>query len=173
MIQEHLIHFLIIITIQVLFFFGHALLVGEKKNVGRYLLLGALVGLPFGIIFDLLVGMLAGVFTYTIGFPLWFLVINGLFSYGFMFANVFLLQNHSIGHMFLWAGALGVVYEASNYLFPIWEWTFGADTSEYIIVVCGAYFGLTWIMMCMLQLLFGTQFKIVPFSFSFIKESKY
>ncbi len=166
MVEQHLINFSIVIVIQLLFFIVHAYFVKELKNTGRYLLLGALVGIPFGIAFDLAVGLYTGIFTYTIGFPLWFLIINGLLSYGFMIANVFLLHNHTVHHMFIWSALLGVVYEITNYFFPVWEWTFGTPLFEYSIVILAAYFGLAWLMMLVLQLLFGTQFKIVPFSFT-------
>jgi len=166
MIEQHLINFSIVIVVQLLFFVAHAFFVKELKNVGRYLLLGAIVGVPFGIAFDLMVGLYTGIFTYTIGFPFWFLVLNGFFSYGFMIANVFLLHNHTVRHMFIWSTLLGLVYELINYLFPVWEWTFGANLFEYAVVVFAAYFGLAWMMMLVLQVLFGTQFKIVPFTFT-------
>jgi hypothetical protein len=173
MIEEHLTHFAMIIGIQLLFFIVHAMIVGEQKNIGKYLLLGCLVGLPFGIVFDLVIGQTVGVFTYTIGFPFWFLVINGLLSYGFMAANVFLLHRHSVAHMFIWSFFLGTVYEIGNYVFPVWEWTFGTVWLESVVVAGVGYFGLAWLMMCVLQICFGTQFKIVPFSFSLKKECNY
>lgn len=166
MIEQHLINFSIVIVTQLLFFIIHAFFVKEIKNIGRYFLLGALVGIPFGIAFDLIIGLYLGIFAYTIGFPLWFLFINGLFSYGFMIANVFLLQNHTVHHMFIWSALLGMVYEVTNHLFPVWEWTFGTPLVEYGVVILFAYFGLAWMMMLVLQVLFGTQFKIVPFSFT-------
>jgi hypothetical protein len=169
MIIEHLINFSVVIGIQLLFFIIHAFLVNEQKNIVKYLVLGALAGLPFGILFDLIVGLHIGIFTYPVGFPLWFLIINGIFSYGFMIANVFLLHNHTVNHMFLWSAALGLVYEITNYFFPVWEWTFGTFWLEYGVVIFAAYFGFAWLMMCMLQVVFGTQFKIVPFTYSLKK----
>lgn len=166
MIQEHLFNFSIVIIVQLLFFIIHAATAGEIKNIKKYLLLGGITGLVFGILFDLVVGLEIGIFTYTIGFPLWFLVINGILSYGFMIANVFLLHDHSVTHMFLWSFALGIVYEITNFFLPVWEWTFGHIWFEYAVVIGAAYFGLTWLMMCMLQIVYGTQFKIVPFNFS-------
>jgi hypothetical protein len=166
MIEQHLINFSIVVVVQLLFFLVHAFSVKELKSVGRYLLLGALVGVPFGIAFDVTVGLYSGIFTYTIGFPFWFLIINGLLSYGFMVANVFLLHNHTVHHMFFWSALLGIVYEITNYAFPVWEWTFGTHVFEYGVVILAAYFGLAWMMMVILQILFGTQFKIVPFTFT-------
>jgi len=171
MIEEHLVNFTIIIGIQLLFFIAHAAIVKKQNNIGKYLFLGVLVGLPFGIAFDFLVGMNISIFSYAIGFPIWFLVINGLFSYGFMIASVFLLQNHSIVNVLAWSFALGLVYELTNYFFPVWEWTFSSIWFEYMVVIGAAYFGLAWLMMCVLQIVFGTQFRIVPFSFSLKKPS--
>lgn len=166
-----MVNFSIIIAVQLLFFIVHAAKVGESKKISKYLLSGAILGLPFGIAFDLIVGQKIGIFTYTIGFPLWFLVINGIFSYGFMVANVFLLHYHSVTHMLLWSIALSIVYEICNYFFPVWEWTFNQMWLEYVVVIGAAYFGLTLIMMCLIQLFFGRQFKIVPFTFSFRKSN--
>jgi len=171
MTEEHLFNFTIVIAVQLVFFVIHAAMVGELRSIGKYLLLGAIAGLPLGIAFDLFVGLQVGIFTYTIGFPLWFLIINGIFSYGFMVANVFLLHNHTVTHMFWWSFALGMVYEICNYFFPVWEWTFGTVWFEYSVVIGAAYFGLTWLMMCILQITFGTQFKIVPFTFSLKKST--
>lgn len=167
--DQNIINFLIVISIQLIFFIIHAFLVGEQKNIGRYLLLGTLVGLPFGIAFDLIVGLYAGVFTYTIGFPFYFLILNSALSYGFMLANVFLLQNYNVSRLFTWSVLLGLVYESSNYFFPVWEWTFSLPWVEYGVVIFAAYFGLAWIMMCVLQILFGKPFRIIPFTFSFKK----
>lgn len=164
MILTHLVSFTVVVVTQLVFFVVHAFSVGEQKNLIKYLGLGMLVGLPFGVVFDLVVGHYLGVFTYELGFVWWFLVINGIFSYGFMMANVFLLHGHSALHMYGWSAGLAAVYEVTNYFLPVWEWTFlSSNTLEILTVVLAAYFGLAWIMMLVLRFLFGTKFKIVPF----------
>jgi len=163
MIDGHLFNFSIVVLIQLAFFLVHTLAVNEQKNFFRYLLKGMLLGLPFGICFDLVFGKYVGVFTYTIGFPLWILAINGLLSYGFMIANVLLLQRYSLFGTLGWSIGLGLVYEISNYFLPVWKWTFAEPMLEYFIVIAFGYFGLTGMMMFCLRMLYSVRFRLVPF----------
>lgn len=163
MVLEHLTHFVIVIFIQLLFFLFHTVKTNNQANIKRFLLQGMLIGLAFGICFDLIFGKFIGMFAYELGFPLWFLVLNGFFSYGLMMANVLLLYHHSVLHMYFWSLLLGLTYEISNYFFPVWEWTFSYTLIEYVIVSFAAYFGLTLLMMCTLRVTLGIRFKLVPF----------
>lgn len=164
MITEHLLSFTVVVIIQLVFFIFHALAVGEGNKITNYLLKGMALGLPFGVIFDLTIGKMAGVFTYEIGFIWWFLIINGIFSYGFMVANVFLLKHHSISHLLFWSIGLAMVYELTNYYFPVWEWTFATSMIlEIVTVVFAGYFGLAAIMMACLRLLYKFHFRLLPF----------
>lgn len=151
---EYLINFVIVIFTQLLFFFFHAYKVGELHNVKRHLLEGAAIGLPFGIIFDLIIGRSVGFFDYTFGYTWWFLIINGIFSYGFMVANVYLLRRSSLKQLYLWSIALAAVYEATNFLFPVWEWTFWTSGLEYLTVIFAAYFGLAVLMIGTIQVFY-------------------
>ncbi len=157
-----MIDFTVVVLVQLAFFVVHALSVGERKNILRYLGRGMIVGLPFGIVFDLIVGKSFGVFEYRLGFDIWFLALNGLLSYGFMMANVLLLHDHSVRHMYLWSAGLGLVYETANYFFPVWEWTFKTAYLEYAVVILAGYAGLAWLMMLVLRVVYKTRFKLVP-----------
>jgi hypothetical protein len=122
------------------------------------------LGVPFGICFDLLVGDFLGFYTYTEGFNLSFLFLNGLFSYGFMIANVRLLYHHSLLHTYLWSVCLAIVYEVTNYIFPVWNWTFLSNqTLEYVAVIFVLYVGLTTLIMAALKLLYRVHFRLLPF----------
>ncbi len=160
---EHLPDFSIVIIIQFIFFITQAFLMGKKEEILLSLKQGMIIGLPFGIAFDLIIGRFAGVFEYQIGFGIWFLIMNGIFSYGLMCANVLLLKDFSFNHVYLWSILLGGVYEIVNYLFPVWEWTFGSTNLEYSVVVLIAYTGLTWIMMFVLRIFFKINFRLIPF----------
>lgn len=164
MTLEHLINFTLVIAIQFVFFAVHAIAVGEGREIFTYLKRGVLLGLPFGITWDLVFGHYFGLWDYALGFTWWFLVINGLFSYGFMVANIFLLKHHSLIHMFGWSIALAVVYEIANYFLPVWEWTFYPNPIvEYAVVTFGAYAGLTAIMMGVMRLAYKFHFRLLPF----------
>jgi len=163
MLIEHLLSFTVVIAVQLFFFIIHAVSVNRKAQVFNYLRKGMLIGLPFGIIFDLVIGKHFGLFDYKLGYELWFLIINGIFSYGFMLANVILLHRHSLKHMYLWSVGLAVIYEIINYFFPVWEWTFWSTKMEYATVILLLYAGLTWGMMLVLRMVYRIHFRLVPF----------
>jgi hypothetical protein len=164
MFTEHLANFAVVILVQFVFFVAHAYAVGEREAVVQFLKRGLMLGLFFGITFDLIVGHTFGMYDYAAGYTWWFLIINGLFSWGFMVANIFLLQHHSIWHMYRWSVGLAVVYEIANFYFPVWEWTFFPDTTiEYALVILGAYAGLTAALMAAMRLTYKFHFRLLPF----------
>jgi len=107
-----------------------------------------LVGLPFGVVFDLAVGEYAGVYDYQgIGFTFPFLAINGIFSYGLMIATAVLLYSNSFFQMYTYSIVLAVLYESVNYFSPVWHWTFNDSfVIELFVLVFAAYFGLMFLM---------------------------
>lgn len=164
MILPELASFFLIITIQFIFFATHAYLVGEGSMLFTHLKRGMVLGLPFGIVLDLLCGHWLGLWDYTLGFTWWFLIINGLFSYGFMVANVFLLTHHSFIHMYTWSICLAVVYEITNYFLPVWEWTFFSNPwLEFTAVILIGYAGLTTLMMGVMRVAYKFHFRLLTF----------
>ncbi len=161
MTEVYLTNFFIVISVQLLFFLIHYIAVERKHNLLSILLKGIVIGVPFGILFDLLIGNYAGIFKYHLGFEVWFLIINGLLSYGVMVANVFLLHNHSLKHALAWSVALACTYELTNYFFPVWEWTFSSTILEYVLVIFFAYFGLTLMIMACLRTIFKEHFFLI------------
>lgn len=167
MILAHLIHFFVVSTVQLFFFLFQLKVVKSKIKVISALKKGVIIGLPFGITFDLIVGKYFSVFTYEIGFPLWFLVLNGLLSYGFMFANVFLFQETQkevLHHAYGWVVSMAIVYEIANHFFPVWEWTFLPTIYlEYAVVIMILYPALAWLMMLSLRIIYKAKLKLIPF----------
>jgi hypothetical protein len=140
MISTALLNFVIVIVAQFIFLLIHSIAVGETEKLPKYILRGVLIGLPFGVLFDLVVGRWLGVFDYELGFVWWFLIINGAFSYGLACANVLLLYHHNAAHVYLWSVALGAFYEAVNAMFAVWHWTFSANLiGEYLVVILLLY----------------------------------
>ncbi|USN87522.1 MAG: hypothetical protein H6779_03860 [Candidatus Nomurabacteria bacterium] len=158
--MEYLPNLSVVVLFQLIFFIVHAAVAKEKANIFKYLSIGILLGLPFGIAFDFIFGKSIGVFDYGAGFVLWFLFVNGFLSYGIMMANVLLLKHYSLLQVYLWSIALGFTYEVVNWKFPVWEWTFSSETIEYLVVIFAAYAGLTWLMMGWLRLVRGIKFKL-------------
>lgn len=163
MITAHLLSFTIVVLSQLLLFIIHAWSVGELRKVPKYSLQGALVGLPFGISCDLLLGHQLGFWTYELGFVWWFLVINGIFSYGLMIGNVILLYKHSFLNMLSWVLVVASSYELVNYYFPVWIWTYMPYGLPMFIVLFLLYLAFTWGIMVSLRIAFRMRFRLVPF----------
>ncbi len=161
MSSDNFLNFTVVILVQLVVFILHACIVGEKQNILLYLKRGCILGLPFGIIFDLIIGKYIGIFDYQMGFETPFLILNGIGSYGLMMANVLLIRKHPALYVYLWTISLGVVYEVANYLFPVWEWTFATAPYEYFIVTLAGYAGLSLLMTCTLRIVYGIKFRYI------------
>ncbi len=57
----------------------------------KLLVVSAVLGVPIGFLFDVLVGHGAGIFRYHIGQAWWFIAVNGFFSYGLALATAALI----------------------------------------------------------------------------------
>jgi len=163
MLFEHLFSFAVVIVSQLLFFIFHAWSVGELSNAPKYLIQGGVLGLPFGIASDLLVGHQLNIWSYELGWPLWFLTINGVFSYGFMIANVILLYKHSFLNMLVWVLGVGIVYEVTNHFFRVWNWEYLPFSTVQHFILFAFYVLLTWGIMVSLRIVFKYRFRLVPF----------
>jgi hypothetical protein len=150
---EVLLNFLIVVLVQFILFLLHAWYEKRLRDVPRILGLSIAIGIPFGIIFDLLVGKLFGIYEYELGFGLFFLTVNGALSYGLMQANTLLMEKVSFLHFYVWTIFVGLVYEITNYLHPVWTWDFGTQFVELFVVHAFGYIGLALIMALMWHML--------------------
>lgn len=154
--------FVVIVAVQaaLLWFVAHRL--GMTHEVRAPLLKrAALLGLVFGVAFDLLVGRFAGVFGYVLGWNPVFLALNGMLSYGLWIATIALLRNMPLRSFWKWTAALGAAYEAANYVFPVWQWTFGPVFVEEAVVIALAYTGLALLTALGLVLFGRARFKML------------
>jgi hypothetical protein len=160
--MEMWVDFALLIAIQV----GFLLFVAYKKEAFAelrpgFLAKSALIGLVFGVAFDLIFSWYLQIFGYHLGLKPEFIILNGLLSYGVMAANVLLLRNERILRFYAWAVAIGVVYELANYVFPVWYWEF-TDTFLYeqAVLIFAAYFGLALMMLLSTAIVTRTRFKL-------------
>lgn len=156
--MEPVIQFSVVITVQLIVFLFF--LQRHKEEVWwKPLRISFLVGVPFGIVFDYVIGFYAGVYDYVLGFTLGFLFWNGLLSFGLMMAKVWLLRAESLLRFYLHIIAIAVPYEIINYFFPVWRWTFFSQSwQEYMFVIFLAYFGLAFMMAAVLHYCCGVRF---------------
>lgn len=132
----------LMVVVEVAFLFFVAYATRSWGALRQRLIIRALVlGLVLGVATDYIFGAYLGLFDYTLGFGLPFIVINGIFSYGCMIATVGLLQKCDFIRFYLWTALIGVVYEAGNSLLGVWHWTFLANRiAEYAILILVIYF---------------------------------
>lgn len=139
--------FTVVIFVQFILFVILFLFSSENNkglNFWKILLFSCLIGLPFGILFDKLIGEFASVYNYKLGFDITFLAANGLLSYGFMFATVAILNKCNFLKFYFLTVLISLIYEPTNYFFNVWEWTFSTtQLYAYFIVCLFAYTGLS------------------------------
>lgn len=144
--SEAWLNFAVVIFVQLLLFVVHAHYEKRLSHVLRILGWGVLIGIVFGILFDLVVGKFFGLYTYQLGFGPLFLIVNGALSYGFMQANTLLMQRARLPHFYIWTIIVGAVYEITNYYFRVWTWEFATPRVEFLIVHSVGYVGLAILM---------------------------
>lgn len=158
--MEHWLNFCIVILAQFCIFIVHAYYEGRLRDVPRILVLGIAIGIPFGFIFDSIVGRTVGFFSYMLGFSSLFLAINGALSYGLMQANVLLMDKRSLPHFYLWSVIVGGLYELVNTYFPVWHWEFASSSIAIPTVIIACYFGLA-LLMALVWHLVGHRFSFI------------
>ena len=157
-------HFFIVIAAQFLLFIFFARKCGEKKSLSNILFKSALIGLVFGILFDLVFGQFLHLFGYSLGFGTFFLCVNGALSYGLMVATVWLFRHDTFFAFYKKTVYVGIAYELINYLSPVWSWTFMSNTiAQELVVLFAAYFGLASLMALSIRLATKTTFKYLAF----------
>ena len=155
------IDFFAVIGIQLLFFL---FLAYEKKAVKKItlplIIKSIIVGVIFGIAFDLVAGKYLGIFRYALHFDPLFLVINGGLSYGLWLLTVQLLQSERFLPFCAWTIAIGSVYEVANHFYPVWQWTFGGSfLYQESVVILAAYCGLAMLAALAASLMTQTRFR--------------
>lgn len=143
--------FAVIIIAQIFFLFVILKMSRDKEIVSK-IIPSALIGLVFGVCFDLIFGYYLNIFNYNIGFNILFLVLNGIFSYGVMVITVWLCLGNSFWKFYFQMMTLGIFYEVGNYVFPVWSWHFTDNfiINEIILILC-AYFGLAFLISLLIK----------------------
>ncbi len=153
-IMEHWISFLFLISIQIVLLIALSLLISKKKLSCRNLVISLIVGVPFGVLFDLFFGEYLMIYSYSLGYDLSFLVVNGFLSFGLMIATILLFDGKKFISFYGYTIFIGLIYEVTNYFFPVWHWTFlDNNLLEYVVVIGFAHTGLSLMMATTLKLL--------------------
>ncbi len=154
-------NFFVVILVQFLLFIVHSWYEKRLREVPRILGLSIAIGIPFGIIFDLVVGKYLSFYNYELGFGLAFLAVNGALSYGLMQANALLMDTDRFIHFYVWTILVGFVYEVTNHFFRVWTWDFGSPVVELFIVHAFGYIGLATLMALTWHFVLGHRFAFI------------
>lgn len=152
--------FSVVIAAQLCVFLVIAIL--QKRSIGSLLLIlgkAAYLGFVFGIPFDLCIGQYLTIYSYVNGFGLPFLMVKGFLSFGLWAATVLLLTEKRLLEFCLYVGVICAVYEITNYIFPVWQWSINDSVFiEFCIVLVG-YFGLALSGAVVTSILFKIHFR--------------
>ncbi len=163
--MENWLNFTTVIVTQLLLFIAIAFLQNNRAAVRPIILKSLLIGLIFGVAFDIVFGWYLGIFAYTFGFDYLFIIVNGILSYGIMAATVWLCSEYSFFKFYLMSICVGVVYEATNYFFPVWSWHFNENVfTEQFVLIFAAYCGLAALLAGMIQIASRTRLKFLHFA---------
>ncbi len=117
------INFGILLLVQLLIFITLAFYEKKLSRVWQVLAKGILIGIPFGLSFDLILGKLLGLTTYALGFDMPFLLLNAALSYGIFAATILLLRRQPL-YFCLLTLCITALYEFANVFLHVWEWHF-------------------------------------------------
>jgi hypothetical protein len=157
--------FIVVISVQFLLFLLHAYYEKRLADVPRILGWSILIGVVFGIAFDLAIGKFLGLYFYELGFGLTFLTLNGAFSYGLMQANTLLMERAGVFHFYIWTLIVGIVYEITNSFFRVWTWDFSTPFLEVVAVHLVGYIGLAVCMALIWHAFLGHKFVFIDMAF--------
>ncbi len=156
--SEYWLSFTVVIVVQFILFIAHAWYEKRLREVTHILAVSIAIGIPFGILFDLVVGKFLGIYHYELGFGLLFLTVNGGLSYGLMQANTLLMERVHFFHFYLWTILVGFIYEITNALHTVWTWDFSTTMIELFVVHAFGYIGLATLMALIWHCVLGHKF---------------
>lgn len=140
--MEGWLNFGVLIFVQLLLFLFVAYSFKTKPaDLLRTLGVGILIGIPFGLSFDLMLGKFFGLASYVLGFGVSFLIINATLSYGIFTATVLLLRKIPLYSFVLFIIFITAVYEIINIFFRVWIWEFNLAPIIFLDVLITGYLG--------------------------------
>ena len=149
--QELWINFIIVFFVQLLLFIIHAWHEKKLSDIPHILGRGLLSGIVLGLLFELGLGQFLGLWSNTLGFGTFFLMLNVALLYGLFAANTLLMQRARLIHFYTWTMIVAVVSEITNLFFHMFTWEFTSlPLIKYLIVLSVGYFvgalliAMTW-----------------------------
>jgi len=132
------VNFGVLLFAQILIFLAFALYEKKLSNALEILGKGILIGIPFGLSFDLFFGKLLGLSSYALGFDLAFLIPNAALSYGIFAATILLLKSRPLYFCVATLLITGL-YEIANLFLYVWQWQFPVSVVLYPVILAIGY----------------------------------
>ena len=123
----------------------------------RLLLLGISLGTVLGLLSDF---VLWGAYSYPLGYGLFYLTLNAAVIYGLFAATVLLLQRVRLLRFSIWILAMVVVYEITNYFFPVWTYEITPFLGWLSFVLVG-YFATAMFVALIAHIFFRYRFQCI------------
>lgn len=131
---EAWINFGVLLLVQLLIFVALAIYEKKLSSAWRVLTTGILIGIPFGLSFDLVLGHILGFSTYALGFDWSFLLPNAALSYGVFAATILLLRLQPL-YFCVATLLITALYEFANLFLHVWEWHFPVPVAVFPLVL--------------------------------------
>ncbi|MFA6273728.1 MAG: hypothetical protein WC662_01050 [Candidatus Paceibacterota bacterium] len=159
--SEAWLNFIIVIFVQFLLFVIHAYYEKKLSDVPRILRKSVLSGIVLGLLLDLIFGKFFGLFSYTLGFGAFFLILNAALLYGLFVANTLLMQRVRLAHFFIWTMVVAAVFEITNLFFHMWTWEFVLPPVEFLIFISAVNFGPAILIATVWHVFLGHRFSFI------------
>lgn len=154
-------YFAIVFLVQFLLFLIHAYYEKKLPDVPRILGRGVLGGIVLGLSLDLVFGKFLGLFSYTLGFGMFSLILNAALLYGLFAANALLMREARLPHFFIWTILVGAIFEVTNLFFRLWTWKFALLSGEFLTIFLLGNLGAAILVALVWHVFFGERFVFI------------
>lgn len=159
--SEAWINFGVIVFVQLILFIIHAYYEKRLSEAAAILGRGVLSGIILGLLFDLIFGKFFGLWSYSLGFDAFFLILNASLLYGLFAANTLLMQKAGLVHFYVWTMIVAVVFEITNLFFPAWAWAFELPEIVSLIVISAGNLGAAILVAVVWHRYLGYRFSFI------------
>lgn len=133
-------NFAVTVCVQILLLIIYAYFTKRLSEIPRILTSAAITGLVVGLLSDFIWGKYFGLWSYTLGFGTFSLMLTAVLVYGLFAASVLLMRSVRLLHFFTWTMVMMMVYESINYFFRVWNYELPLQTYGLFAFLVVGYF---------------------------------
>ncbi len=132
-------NFIVLILVQILLFIACAIYEKKLSGLLQILLGGMFTGIVIGLLSDLLWGKFFDLWSYSLGYSAFALILTAAFVYGLFAANVLLLQQARLSRFFVWVMIIMAAYEIANHFFRVWTYELSLPLFGFLLFLIVGY----------------------------------